>query len=94
MQKDLSFIFEQKPMQWGLRGDPYLWDEMQELCVGKSLDIQGDEVAKFVCEYFKEVTGKTLAYDAKIYIKIGTWRYVLWNSKWKILDYKRNTVTH
>ena len=38
MQKDLSFIFEQKPMQWGLRGNPYLWDEMQELCVGKSLD--------------------------------------------------------
>ena len=69
MQKDLSFIFEQKPMQWGLRGDSYLWDEMQELCVGKSLDIQGDEVAKFVCEYFKEVTGKTLAYDAKIYIE-------------------------
>lgn len=69
MQKDLSFIFEKKPMQWGLRGDPYLWDEMQELCVGKSLDVNEYEVAKFVCEYFREVTGKTLSYDAKIYIE-------------------------
>lgn len=27
MGKYLSFIFEKKPMRWGLRGDPYLWDE-------------------------------------------------------------------
>lgn len=26
----VSEIFDEKPAQWGLRGDPYLWDEMQK----------------------------------------------------------------
>lgn len=29
MAKELSLIFERKPEQWGLRGDLYLWDEME-----------------------------------------------------------------
>lgn len=40
MAKDLSLIFERKPEQWGLRGDPYLWDEMRDLFGGASfLDV-------------------------------------------------------
>ena len=39
MGKDLSFIFEKKPMQWGLRGDSYLWDEMQESYISRDLPI-------------------------------------------------------
>ena len=27
--KNISEIFEKEPLQWGLRGDPYLWREMQ-----------------------------------------------------------------
>lgn len=69
MKKDLSFIFERKPKQWGLRGDPYLWDEMKELCVGKSLDINEYEIGKFVCDYFKKVTEKPLTYDEKVYVE-------------------------
>lgn len=29
MKQTVSVIFEQKPVQWGLRGDPYLWDDLQ-----------------------------------------------------------------
>lgn len=68
MAKDLSLIFERKPAQWGLRGDPYLWDEMQELCVADSLDIDDYGVARFVCEYFEKVTGQPLTIDAKAYV--------------------------
>ncbi len=69
MAKDLSLIFERKPAQWGLRGDPYLWDEMQELCVADSLDIDDYAVARFVCEYFEKVTGQPLTIDAKAYVE-------------------------
>ena len=69
MGKDLSFIFEKKPMRWGLRGDPYLWDEMQESCIGKSLDIDEYEIGKFVCDYFKKVTGKELTYNEEVYVE-------------------------
>ena len=26
----LSVIFEEKPKQWGFRGDPYFWDYLRE----------------------------------------------------------------
>ena len=64
MGKDLTIIFENKPNQWGLRGDPYLWDEMAEACKGESLDTDDYSIAGFVSEYFERVTGVPLTYDA------------------------------
>ena len=26
----VSAIFEEKPKQWGFRGDPYLWEELKK----------------------------------------------------------------
>jgi hypothetical protein len=28
--KNVADLFEEEPVQWGLRGDPYLWREMRE----------------------------------------------------------------
>ena len=69
MSKDLSLIFERKPRQWGLRGDPYLWEEMKERCAGESLDFDDYGVAGLVCEYFEEATGQPLTFDAKAYVE-------------------------
>ena len=69
MKKDLSVIFERKPRQWGLRGDPYLWDEMKELCVGDSLDIDDYGIADFVSKYFEKTTGQPLTFDAQAYVE-------------------------
>ena len=69
MEKDLSVIFEKKLEQWGMRGDPFMWDELQEKCVGESLDIDEDGVVVMVSDYFKAVTGKALTYDADAYIE-------------------------
>ncbi|MBM7648176.1 hypothetical protein JOC78_001118 [Bacillus ectoiniformans] len=30
MRNSVSIIFQSKPEQWGLRGDPYLWDELEQ----------------------------------------------------------------
>jgi len=30
MVKSVSIIFKSKPKRWGLRGDPYLWDELEK----------------------------------------------------------------
>lgn len=69
MEKDLSVIFERKPRQWGLRGDPYLWEEMKELCVGDSLDIDDYGIADFVSKYFEKTTGQPLTFDAQAYVE-------------------------
>ncbi|MCG7344812.1 hypothetical protein MHZ92_11760 [Sporosarcina sp. ACRSL] len=31
MEKSVSVIFKPKPETWGLRGDPYLWDEFEKV---------------------------------------------------------------
>ena len=69
MNKDLSLIFERKPSRWGLRGDPYLWEEMQGVCVGKPLKIDAFGIADFVSDYFQIVTGVPLTCDAKVYVE-------------------------
>ena len=67
MGKDLSLIFDRKPSHWGTRGDPYLWDKMQELCIGESLDISEYGIAKLVCDTFMRITGVPLTLDASVY---------------------------
>ena len=69
MEKDLSLIFERKPYVWDSRGNPYLWDEMRELCVGASIDCEDYEIAQFVCEHFEKVTGQPLTFKAKVFVK-------------------------
>ncbi len=69
MKKDLSLIFERRPSRWGLRGDPYLWDEMKDNCVAQSLDIDEVGIAKFVSEYFEKVTGVPMTFEARAYVE-------------------------
>ena len=69
MSADLSLIFERKPRRWGLRGDPYLWDEMRERCAGESLDYDDCSLAGLVSEFFKEVTGQPLTFDTNAYVE-------------------------
>ena len=69
MEKDLSLIFERKPYNWGLRGDPYLWDEMQTACAGKPLDIDDNKLVGIIGELFEKTTGQTLALGVRAFIK-------------------------
>lgn len=69
MDKDLSLIFERRPSQWDSRGNPYFWDELKELCMGKSLEVEDYDVAHLVSEHFKEVTGQPLTFDACVYVE-------------------------
>lgn len=72
MEKDLSLIFDRKPETWGARGNPYLWDELQRLCVGESLDTDAYGIANMVCETFEKMTGKPLTFEAEEYVNSFT----------------------
>lgn len=69
MEKDLSLIFEKKPGAWEARGNPYLWDELQGLCIGESLDTDAYGIASMVSEVFEKKTGKPLTFDAEEYVE-------------------------
>ena len=68
-EKDLSLIFERRPWQWGLRGDPYMWDDLQGKCVGKSTDIDEYDMAHMVFDFFKATTGESLSLDSRPYVE-------------------------
>ena len=68
MRKDMSVIFEDRPQKWGLRGDPYLWDELREECIGKELPLSAEAVVELVCRKFEDVSGVPLTCDARPYV--------------------------
>ena len=69
MKIDLSLVFERKPSHWGMRGDPFMWDELQKLCIGESLEIDEAGIVVMVSDHFKAVTGKVLTYDTNAYVE-------------------------
>ena len=69
MKQDFSVIFEEEPKQWGLRGDPYLWQEMKVECAGKKFPYFEDAIVEYVSKKFEEVSGVPLTYDARPYVE-------------------------
>lgn len=55
----LSKIFEEKPLSWGLRGDPFFWDYLKECA--KNMDIiSTEELEKWIKEEYFSLSGKVL----------------------------------
>lgn len=55
----LSIIFEEKPKQWGFRGDPYFWDHLKELAENMDI-ISPDELETWIKEEYLSLSGKPL----------------------------------
>ena len=55
----LSKIFEEKPKQWGFRGDPYFWNHLKGLAENMDM-ISADELEKWIKEEYLSLSGKPL----------------------------------
>lgn|SRR5690554_404914 len=61
MENSLSIIFTPKPQSWGLRGDSFLWDELEQyfatipFSCSKShfIELFEEQFQKFTNEHFK-----------------------------------------
>lgn len=65
----VSEIFDSKPLQWGLRGDPYLWDDLQK--VFNAVEVPHNEEA-FLHELLSNIElliGGTLNQDSIIFVE-------------------------
>jgi hypothetical protein len=66
----LDELFERQPWQWGLRGDPHVWDAMRERLRGRPIPGNGFDVRRTLERTFTEVTGVELSgtvdHDAKV----------------------------
>ena len=55
----LSVIFEEKPKQWGFRGDPYFWDYLKERA--EKMDrVSPHELEVWIKEEYHKLSGKAL----------------------------------
>lgn len=55
----LSIIFQEKPLQWGFRGDPYFWDHLKERAEDMDI-ISPEELEAWIKEEYLSVSGKEL----------------------------------
>jgi hypothetical protein len=59
--KLVTDLFDPEPMQWGLRGDPWVWRAMQEHLTGTYLPPLIGEVESLLYAAFDRVVGVELA---------------------------------
>ena len=55
----LSVIFEERPKQWGFRGDPYFWDYLKERAENMEI-LSPDELETWIKEEYRSLSGKAL----------------------------------
>src|SRR5688572_17791756 len=63
----ISQIFSEEPHQWGLRGDSYLWKDMEEYFASKKLPKSEDEFEKLFRDAFKVLTGEALTPNTRFF---------------------------
>lgn len=49
-------LFKEEPMQWGLRGDPYLWKEMKAYFENTEIPPNKEELKRRIIEAYEEIT--------------------------------------
>jgi hypothetical protein len=57
----VASLFDKEPMQWGLRGDPYLWREMSAQFEQTPLPDAADELISIIETTFEKLTGHSIA---------------------------------
>jgi hypothetical protein len=65
----LSRLFQDKPQQWGLRGDPYLWDEMAATLKERAYPATEQELAALLEQTYAQLTGAPLSNREPVYVE-------------------------
>ncbi len=64
-----SVLFEPPPSQWGLRGDPYLWQEMRDVLKNQALPEDEKELRRLLETTYEEITGASINDSRLIFIE-------------------------
>lgn len=64
----IADLFDAKPNHWGLRGDAYLWDELQAYFSDMPLPDSTEELEELVGEAFEILTNHTMNDEKSFFI--------------------------
>lgn len=65
----ISSLFEEKPWQWGLRGDPFLWQEMIETIGHLPLPASESDFQQLLTNTFESLAGVSILGPQFIYVE-------------------------
>lgn len=57
----IAALFQAGPKQWGLRGDPHLWNEMRGRFSDTPLPATADELSALIEAAFESLTGQPIS---------------------------------
>jgi hypothetical protein len=57
-EKCVAKYFDGPPTQWGLRGDPFLWNELREATAQKRIPLTVSELEKMLHKLFEDLVGE------------------------------------
>lgn len=68
MRASLGGLFSPEPVQWGLRGDPFLWREMARQFSSTERPASSSELAAILNEAFFTLTGQTVSFSGCVHL--------------------------
>jgi hypothetical protein len=63
-----SKLFDPAPNQWGLRGDPFLWREMQHALEGRAMPESVERLTSMVHNLYVELTGLPMSHRQPFHV--------------------------
>jgi molybdenum cofactor cytidylyltransferase len=67
MTPDIFKLFAEKPLTWGLRGDPYLWEAMKSCSQHLPLPVSANAMEDLLKACFCRLVGEALQPGSKTY---------------------------
>ena len=67
--KTIGDLFQQKPGQWGLRGDPHLWQEMADHFADTPLPDSTERLEQLLTQLFESLTGQPITAEKFIAVE-------------------------
>ena len=88
----VSLIFTPEPNQWGLRGDPFLWQFLKEQYQTVELPYPPKALREDILRVFAELTGEPPAPDKHYFVEQFAKTHVGMSTGWLSGDFWRGTA--
>lgn len=69
MDRYLSEIFDEAPHSWGLRGDPYFWNDLKQHFADTKLPYSANAFVEEINSFFEQTTGDKLTKECQLYVE-------------------------
>jgi hypothetical protein len=67
--KSIARLFQEEPLRWGLRGDPYLWQDMHATLAGHAYPHTEAQLTALLEQTYQQLTGAPLSNHDPVFVE-------------------------